>query len=124
MENYDNAFGPMDPNFSALFDAAQDARKQIAAAIANSPDRVIGGTQFCNLEVGDTVNFRAHILYASNSSRPDISDYATNYDRDCTVEEIRDCAARVVAQMQQSAREARIEKLEAELAKLKAEEGE
>ena len=110
-------------HFDALYDAAQEARAQIAAAIKTSDAKIIGGTQFCALHVSDHVNFRAAIIYAYKAGRPDISDWATLEERDCTVEEIRDCAARVVAKMQQSTREARIEKLEAELAKLKAEGG-
>lgn len=110
-------------HFDALYDAAQEARAQIAAAIKTSDAKVIGGTQFCALHVSDHVNFRAAIIYAYKAGRPDISDWATLEERDCTVEEIRDCAARVIAKMQQSTREARIEKLEAELAKLKAEGG-
>lgn len=124
MENNDNHFCTLDENFVALFDAAQEARAQIAAAIKNTDERVLLGTQFCTLHVGDTVNFRAFICFAAGSERPDITDWATDSPyRDCTVEEIRDCAARVIAKMQQSTREARIEKLEAELAKLKAEGG-
>lgn len=110
-------------HFDALYDAAQEARAQIAAAIKTSDAKIIGGTQFCALHVSDHVNFRAAIIYAYKAGRPDISDWATLEERDCTVEEIRDCVARVVAKMQQSTREARIEKLEAELAKLKAEGG-
>ena len=124
MENNDNYFCTLDENFAALYDAAQEARAQIAEAIKTSDAKVIAGTHFCTLEIGDVVNFRAHIIYAYNADRPDISDRATLKEtRDCTVEEIRDCAARVIAKMQQSTREARIEKLEAELAKLKAEGG-
>ena len=111
-------------HFDALYDAAQEARAQIAAAIKTSDDRVITGTQFCALHVGDTVNFRAYLCFAAGSRRPDVVEYATQADdRDCTVEEIRDCAARVVAKLAQSAREAQIERLEAQLAKLKAEGG-
>lgn len=128
MENYDNSFGPMDANFAALYDAAQEARAQIAEAIKTSDAQVICGTQFCQLHVGDNVNFYAHIVYAFSAGRPEIVDRATADDsRDCTVQEIRNCAARVIYVMRQSTRRARIERLKAELkaevAILEAEEG-
>lgn len=127
MENNDNYFCTLDENFVALFDAAQEARAQIAAAIKTSDAKIIGGTQFCALHVSDHVNFRAAIIYAYKAGRPDISDWATLEERDCTVEEIRDCAARVIFKINQSSRRARIEQLrkqlKEEVARLEAEEG-
>lgn len=123
MENYDNAFGPMDPNFSAVWDAAMAARQEIAEALKAVPyDN--SGIDHCHLEIGDKVNFVAYIVGRSSLFGDDIHEKAVDYGRqgDATVEDIKACTARTIAKLKNKTREGRIAELREELRKM--EEGE
>lgn len=123
MANYDNAFGPMDPNFSAVWDAAMAARQEIAEALKAVPyDN--SGINFCQLQIGDTMNFVAHIIGRSSLFGDDIYEKAVDYGRqgDATVEDIKACTARTIAKLKNKTREGRIAELREELRKM--EEGE
>lgn len=123
MENYDNAFGPMDPNFSAVWDAAMAARQEIAEALKAVPyDN--SGIDHCQLHIGDKVNFVAYIIGHGSLWGTDIFEKAVDYpeQRDATVEDIKACTARTIAKLKNKTREGRIAELREELRKM--EEGE
>lgn len=121
-ENYDNYFGPMDANFSAVWDAAMDARKEIAEALKTVPyDN--SGIDHCQLHIGDKVNFIAHIIGHGSAWGNDLYEKAVEYpeQRDATVEDIKACTARVLAKLKRKTKEGRIAELKAELAELERE---
>lgn len=109
--------------FFELYDAAMDARQEIAKALETVPYSN-SGVDHCLLHVGDTVNFCAHIIGRSSLFGGDIYEKAVDYGRhaDATVEAIKACTARAIAALKNKTREGRIAELRDELRKL--EEGE
>jgi len=122
MENYDNTFGPMDPNFSAVWDAAMAARQEIAEALKAVP-YANSGIDHCLLQIGDKVNFSAYIVGRSTLFGGDIHEKAKDYGGkgDCTVEDIKACTARVIRALKLKTRKGRINELREELRKLEEE---
>ena len=121
MKDYGNTFGPMDANFSAVWDAAMEARKEIEEALETVPyDN--SGIYHCKLQIGDNVNFVAYIVGREHLFGDDIYEKAVNYDlSDATVEDIKACTARVIAKLKEKTKEGRIAELKAELAELERE---
>lgn len=122
MKDYDNTFGPMDANFSAVWEAAMEARKEIAEALKTVPyDN--SGIDHCQLQIGDNVNFVAYIIGRDLLFGNDIFVKAVDYPRneDATVEDIKACTARVIAEIRAKTKEGRIAELKEALAELERE---
>ena len=115
----------MTPNFDALYEAAQESRAQIAQAIADCNVKCFSGEKWCLLEVGDFINYRTLISPVECKYKTitlSAIPYSEREQRDCTVDEIRECTAKTIAAIRRCSREGRIAELEEELAKLKGEE--
>ena len=121
MANYDNYFGPMDANFSAVWDAAMEARKEIAEALKTVPyDN--SGIDHCQLKIGNNVNFCAYIVGRERPFGDDIYEKAVDWDdKDATVEDIKACTARAIAKLKGKTKEGRIAELKGQLAALENE---
>lgn len=109
----------MRDNFEEIYDAAMDARREIKAALAANP-RMTGttGVDFCTLQIGNYVQFVAHVLrggqfIVNESAAP----WGTR--RDCTVAEIVACARRATALIEGDTVEAEIAALEAQITRLR-----
>ena len=107
--------------FYQLYDAAMDARAEIAEAlkavyIPNS------GTTWCLLQIGEHVDFYATIMGRSALWGADINEHAVprTENRDCTVNEIKAATARALAAIKEKTREGRIAKLRKELCDLES----
>lgn len=109
--------------FSAVYDEAMAARREIAEALKAVPyDN--SGISHCLLQIGDKVNFVAYIVGRNSAWGADIYEKAVYYfeQRDATVEDIKACTARTIAQIKNKTREGRIAELREKLKKM--EEGE
>lgn len=114
-------------NFSALYDAAMDSRRELfdAMALLKGKEGInfIAANRLCLLNVGATVNYTVHIIPAHDADSISLRAYEGAQDRDCTVEEIKLVTAKAIAMMQKWTRKGRIAELEEQLAELKEEEG-
>ena len=99
-------------DFYQLYDAAMDARAQIAEALKDV-DIPNSGLNWVLLRIGDFVNFDACIMGRSTLWGADINVCATprSEKRDCTVEEIKAATATCIKAIKERTREGRIAEL-------------
>lgn len=108
-------------DFNAIYDAAMESRAAIGAAIRELGLNTISGEKWCILEVGDTVNYRASVTPLDPKCSI-ISHLAAPLGANCTVQQVKETTAKMIASLTKCTRKGRIAELEDELAKLKAEE--
>ncbi len=117
MRTSEDYFAPLDADFSAIYDAAQEGHKAIEHELL-----IHGKDYHCQnwtcLQIGKRISFKVWVYEWGKPINREVC-LKTPDDRDCTVEEIKALTAQGIAQLRKCTVEGRIAELQEEIERLK-----